>query len=81
MLTTGTLYDEPGPDYYTRRSPERAKNHAIHRLQALGYDVTLQPRRAACLTHLRVSQSRSRETSRRKASPPAGIGNQNVTSR
>ena len=55
MLTTGTLYDEPGPDYYTRRSPERAKNHAIHRLQALGYDVTLQPRRAACLTHLRVS--------------------------
>lgn len=46
MLTTGTLYDDPGPDYYTRRSPERAKNHAIHQLQALGYEVTLQPRRA-----------------------------------
>jgi transposase len=47
MLTTGTLYDEPGPDYYTRRRPERAKNHAIHQLQALGYDVALQPRGAA----------------------------------
>lgn len=47
MLTTGALYDEPGPDYYTRRSPERAKNHAIHQLQALGYNVTLQPRPAA----------------------------------
>ena len=46
MLTTGTLYDDPGPDYYTRRSPERAKNHAIHQLQALGYQVTLQPRGA-----------------------------------
>jgi transposase len=47
LLTTGALYDDPGLDYYTRRSPERAKNHAIHQLQALGYDVTLQPREAA----------------------------------
>ena len=29
MLTTGTLYDEPGPEYYARRNPQRAKNHAI----------------------------------------------------
>lgn len=47
MLTTGTLYDEPGPDYYARRDPQRAKNHAIDQLHALGYDITLQPRGAA----------------------------------
>lgn len=46
LLTTGALYDDPGPDYYTRRQPQRAKNHAIHQLQALGYQVTLQPRAA-----------------------------------
>jgi transposase len=43
MLTTGSYYDEPGPDYYTRRNPERAKNHALRQLEALGYNVTLQP--------------------------------------
>lgn len=47
MLTTGTHYDEPGPDYYTRRSPERSKNHAIRQLEALGYHVTLKPAEAA----------------------------------
>ncbi len=47
MLTTGTLYNEPGPDYYARRDPQRAKKHAIQQLQALGYDISLQPRGAA----------------------------------
>jgi hypothetical protein len=47
LLTTGAFYQDPGPDYYTRRDPQRAKNHAIHQLQALGYDVTLAPRGAA----------------------------------
>lgn len=47
LLTTGALYDDPGPDYYTRRQPERAKHHALHQLHALGYQVTLQPR-VAC---------------------------------
>lgn len=46
MLTNGTLYDEPGPDYYARRNPERTKHHAIRQLQALGYHVTVQPRGA-----------------------------------
>lgn len=44
MLTTGALYDDPGPNHHLRRHPERAKNHALHQLQALGYQVTLQPR-------------------------------------
>ncbi|MCB0900224.1 MAG: IS110 family transposase [Actinobacteria bacterium] len=47
MLTNGTFYDEPGPDHYTRRNPQRARNHALRELQALGYDVTLEPRGAA----------------------------------
>jgi len=47
MLTTGTYYDDPGPDYYTRRNPDRAKNHAIRQLETLGYNVTLQPCTAA----------------------------------
>ncbi len=28
MGTTGTLYDDPGADYFTRLHPERAKNRA-----------------------------------------------------
>ncbi|MEI2778469.1 MAG: hypothetical protein V9G19_21380 [Tetrasphaera sp.] len=47
MLTTGALHDEPGPGYYTRPNPERAKDHAIRQLQTLGYDVTIHPRPAA----------------------------------
>jgi len=39
--TTGTLYDDPGGDYFTRLNPERAKNRAIHQLEAMGYRVTL----------------------------------------
>ena len=41
MGTTGTLYDDPGADYFTRLHPERAKNRAIHQLEAMGYHVTL----------------------------------------
>ena len=47
MLTTGALYDEPGPDYYTRHHPERVKNRALQQLADLGYDVTLQPHAGA----------------------------------
>lgn len=41
MATTGTLYDDPGSDYFTRLHPDRAKNRAIHQLEAMGYRVTL----------------------------------------
>lgn len=47
LLTTGALYDEPGPDYYTRHTPERVKNGALRQLADLGYNVTIQPRGAA----------------------------------
>jgi transposase len=48
MLTTiwhmgrdGTFYDDPGAEFFTRLHPERAKNRAVHQLQAMGYQVTL----------------------------------------
>ena len=41
MGTNGTLYDDPGADYFNRLHPERAKKRAIHQLQAMGYNVTL----------------------------------------
>jgi transposase len=41
MGTTGTLYDDPGADYYSRLKPERARQRAIHQLEAMGYRVTL----------------------------------------
>lgn len=41
MGTTGTLYDDPGADYFTRLNPGRAKKRAIHQLEAMGYHVTL----------------------------------------
>jgi len=41
MGTTGSLYDDPGADYFTRAHPERTKNRAIHQLEAMGYRVTL----------------------------------------
>jgi transposase len=43
MLVNGTFYQDPGPDYYTRYHPGKTKAMAIKQLQALGYDVTLQP--------------------------------------
>jgi hypothetical protein len=41
MGITGTLYDDPGADYFTRLNPGRAKKRAIHQLEAMGYRVTL----------------------------------------
>jgi len=41
MGRTGTLYDDPGAEFFTRLHPERAKNRALHQLEAMGYKVTL----------------------------------------
>ena len=41
MGTTGTLYDDPGADFFTRLHPERAKTRALEQLRSLGYRVTL----------------------------------------
>ena len=44
MLVNGAFYRDPGPDYYTRYQPQRAKTKAIKQLERLGYNVTLEPR-------------------------------------
>jgi transposase len=41
MGRTGTLYEDPGADFFARLHPERAKNRALHQLEAMGYQVTL----------------------------------------
>jgi transposase len=43
MLQTGELYNDPGPDYYSRRDPERTTRRLIAQLERLGHTVTLQP--------------------------------------
>ena len=43
MLVNGAFYSDPGPDYYTRHHPDHTKAKAIKQLQALGYQVTLEP--------------------------------------
>ena len=47
MLSTGTLYSDPGADFYTRLNPDKAKNRALHQLRKMGYAVTLDPLAAA----------------------------------
>ena len=37
------LCDDPGPDFYTRRNPDKAKRRAIEQLRVMGYTVTLKP--------------------------------------
>jgi transposase len=41
MANTGSLYDDPGADYFTRLNPERTRTRAVRQLEAMGYHVTL----------------------------------------
>jgi transposase len=41
MGSTGTLYEDPGADFFTRLHPDRAKKRALSQLEAMGYKVTL----------------------------------------
>jgi transposase len=43
MLQTGATYNDPGDDFYTRRSHDKTKTRAINQLRNLGYTVTLEP--------------------------------------
>lgn len=43
MLQTGVTFTDPGGDFYTKRSPDKAKSRAIQQLRSLGYSVTLEP--------------------------------------
>lgn len=44
LLTNGDLYQDPGGDYFTQRAdPERQAQRLRKRIEALGYQVDLQP--------------------------------------
>lgn len=44
VLKHHTEYQDLGVDYFDRQDPERLQRHLIHRLEALGVEVTLRPR-------------------------------------
>jgi transposase len=43
LLTDDCDYQDLGGDYFVRRDADRARQRAVAQLQALGYQVTLQP--------------------------------------
>jgi transposase len=43
LLTNDCNYQDLGGDYFVRRDADRARQRAVAQLQALGYQVTLQP--------------------------------------
>ena len=43
LLTDDCDYADLGGDYFVRRDADRARQRAVAQLQALGYQVTLQP--------------------------------------
>jgi len=43
MLRTHTAYRDLGADHFQRLNPQRLTRHHVHKLQALGYTVTLTP--------------------------------------
>lgn len=47
MLSTGELYNDPGPDYFSKLQPAKTRTRAINQLEALGYTVILQAARPA----------------------------------
>jgi hypothetical protein len=47
MLRDGAAYRELGGDYFDKLDKTRIQQHHIHRLEQLGYAVTLTPAEAA----------------------------------
>lgn len=47
LLERGTTYEEVGENYFDRRQTERTKRRLVNRLEALGYEVTVQETAAA----------------------------------
>jgi transposase len=46
LLTRGTEYEDLGPNYYDERDRSRVERRLTHRLEQLGYRVTLEPKAA-----------------------------------
>jgi transposase len=44
MLKNNTDYQDLGPDYFDTREPARLRTYLVKRLEALGYNVTVEPK-------------------------------------
>ena len=42
-LTEGTVYQDLAPQYFDERDRQRVERRLVHRLEALGYTVALEP--------------------------------------
>jgi len=42
LIKDGTVYQDLGPNHFDQLDRQRVTQRAVHRLQALGYDVTLK---------------------------------------
>lgn len=60
MLRDGTEYIELGGNYFDRLHPDRTRNRLVRRLQRLGLDVILQPRKESELPSPPASKKRGR---------------------
>jgi transposase len=47
LLTNREFYRDPGADYFTRHDPAKTRARAVKQLEALGYQVILQPQQQA----------------------------------
>ena len=43
MLTNGTLYKDPGRDYFDKRAKTAQTKRLVARLKSLGFDVQITP--------------------------------------
>lgn len=66
ILRTKTPYADLGANYFEQRDRGRIERHHIHRLEQLGYTVTLRQRRLgnllAILTQLMRTRAKRRRT-------------------
>ena len=42
MLADGTLYQDLGPDHFTRRNPAHAAQRLANRIRSLGFEVDIR---------------------------------------
>ena len=59
MLPNGEYYRDLGADYYTRQEPTKTKARAIKQLEALGYQVTINPSSKPASHHAEPRRNRA----------------------
>jgi transposase len=70
LLKDGTTYHEHGPDYLDDRTKERTRDRLVHRLQTMGYAVTVTPLPPPPLQHRPHNHQPSPHPNRLPIVPP-----------